>query len=167
MSAARVWPVIAARVWAAVIALCLLAPGLAAKKKPPGAPVNLNTATAEQLQLVPGIGPATADKILQMRKAYGAFKSVDDLLAIRGIGPKRLEKMRRYLTVGKPGAAGKPATSPSAAKPVTPAAAGKAGTAPASAGSAATKSGLPPTRPAPPPPAKPADDDSDPPCLRR
>jgi hypothetical protein len=39
-----------------------------------------------------------------MRKSYGAFKSVDDLLAIRGLGPKRLEKMRKYLTVGKSGA---------------------------------------------------------------
>jgi len=37
-----------------------------------------------------------------MRKSYGAFKSVNDLMAIRGIGPKRLEKMRMYLTVGKP-----------------------------------------------------------------
>src|SRR5713101_624536 len=46
--------------------------------------------------------PATAEKILQMRKSYGAFKSVDDLLAIRGLGAKRLEKMRKYLTVGKP-----------------------------------------------------------------
>src|ERR1700719_210857 len=72
-----------------------------AKKKPPAAPVNLNTATSVELQLVPGIGPVTAEKILQMRKSYGAFKSVDDLSAIRGIGPKRLEKMRKYLTVGK------------------------------------------------------------------
>jgi competence ComEA-like helix-hairpin-helix protein len=54
------------------------------------------------LQQVPGIGPATADKILQMRKSYGPFKSVDDLLAVRGIGKKRLEKMRKYLTAGKP-----------------------------------------------------------------
>src|SRR5262249_24392148 len=50
---------------------------------------------------VPGIGPATAQKILQMRKSYGPFKSVDDLLAIRGLGEKRLNKMRKYLTVGK------------------------------------------------------------------
>jgi predicted DNA-binding helix-hairpin-helix protein len=49
-----------------------------ATKLPPAAPVNLNTATSEELQLVPGIGPATADKILQMRKSYGAFKSLDD-----------------------------------------------------------------------------------------
>jgi hypothetical protein len=39
---------------------------------------------------------------LLMRKSYGAFKSVDDLLAIRGLGPKRLDKMRKYLTVGRP-----------------------------------------------------------------
>src|SRR5260221_8898532 len=74
---------------------------LEAKKKPPAKPVDLNTATSEELQQVPGIGPATAEKILQMRKSYGAFKSVDDLLAIRGLGAKRLEKMRKYLTVGK------------------------------------------------------------------
>src|SRR5438046_137623 len=83
----------------------LLTPGVLAKKKPPAKPVNINTATSEELQQVPGIGPATAEKILQMRKSYGAFKSVDDLLAIRGLRPKRLEKMRKYLTVGKPAAA--------------------------------------------------------------
>jgi competence protein ComEA len=85
-----------------LLALCCLFPAaLLANKKPPPAPVNLNTATSEELQLVPGIGPVTAEKILQMRKSYGAFKSVDDLSAIRGIGPKRLEKMRKDLTVGK------------------------------------------------------------------
>jgi len=91
---------------------------LAAKKKPPTQPVNLNIATSEQLQLVPGIGPATADKILKMRKSYGPFKSVDDLLAIRGLGPKRLEKMRKYLITGK-SAIPKPAspTAQSAPKP--------------------------------------------------
>jgi len=77
----------------------------AGTKKPPLRPVNINTANAEELQLVPGIGPATAEKILQMRKSYGAFKSVDDLVAIRGIGKKRLDKMRKYLTVGKAAAA--------------------------------------------------------------
>jgi comEA protein len=73
-----------------------------AKKKPPEHPINLNTASAAQLEEVPGIGPVTAEKILKMRKTYGPFKSVDDLRAIKGIGPKRLEKMRKYLTVGKP-----------------------------------------------------------------
>jgi competence ComEA-like helix-hairpin-helix protein len=73
----------------------------AGKKKPPAKPINLNTANSEELQQVPGIGPATADKILKMRKSYGPFKSVDDLLAIRGLGPKRLDKMRKYMTIGK------------------------------------------------------------------
>ena len=92
--------------------------GLYAKKKPPEHPVNLNTATAAELEQVPGIGPATAQKILQARKSYGKFKSVNDLEAIRGIGPKRLEKMRKYLTVGGPPAApGKKATLPPKAAP--------------------------------------------------
>jgi len=88
-----------------------------AKKKPPEKPININTANSEQLQQVPGIGPATAQKILQMRKSYGPFKSVDDLLAIRGLGQKRLNKMRKYLTVGK-GSSPK-AEPPSEQAPVT------------------------------------------------
>jgi competence protein ComEA len=90
---------------------------LCAKKKPPAHPVNLNTASAAELQQVHGIGPATADKILQARKSYGAFKSIDDLEAIRGIGPKRLEKMRKYLTVGKPAHGKTPSTQALAASP--------------------------------------------------
>src|SRR5260370_17912254 len=78
--------------------LCLLfSTCVFAKKKPPTQPVNINTANSEQLQTVPGIGPATAEKILQMRKSYGAVKSVHDLPAIRGLGTKRLEKMRKYI----------------------------------------------------------------------
>jgi competence protein ComEA len=95
---------------------------LSSTKKPPFKPVNINAATSEELQQVPGIGPATAEKILQMRKSYGAFKSVDDLLAIRGIGKKRLDKMRKYLTVGKPAAASKSSASKAQSKePATPA----------------------------------------------
>lgn len=90
---------------------CLFVLPSFAKKKPPASPINLNTATLEQLQQLPGIGPSTADKILQMRKSYGAFKSVNDLLAVRGIGPKRLEKMRKYLVIGKAPVA-KPAATP-------------------------------------------------------
>jgi competence ComEA-like helix-hairpin-helix protein len=83
---------------------------VATAKKPPLKPVNINSATSEELQQVPGIGPVTADKILQMRKSYGAFKSVDDLLAVKGLGKKRLEKMRKYLTVSR-GVANKAAAS--------------------------------------------------------
>lgn len=83
------------------LAGCLFSTAGVAKKKPPLHPINLNTASAVELQQVPGIGPATADKILKMRKSYGPFKSVDDLRAIKGIGPKKLEKMRKYLSVGR------------------------------------------------------------------
>jgi competence ComEA-like helix-hairpin-helix protein len=113
-----------ARVVLGSFVLCAaILPALGTTKKPPPQPVNLNTASSEQLQLVPGIGPATAEKILQMRKSYGPFKSVDDLRAVRGIGPKRIEKMRKYLTVGK-GVAPKPtaAVNANAAKPKLPAA---------------------------------------------
>lgn len=108
----------------ALASACLFAPcPIAAKKKPPLHPINLNTATAAELQQVPGIGPATADKILKMRKSYGPFKSVDDLRAIKGIGPKRMEKMRQYLTVGNPPVSKKtqspPAHSTGAAHPAT------------------------------------------------
>jgi len=96
----------------AMILLSVAGLAAAAKKKPPAHLININSAGASELQQVPGIGPATAEKILQTRKSYGSFKTVDDLLAIRGIGPKRLEKMRKYLTVGK--AAGK-ATAPTTA----------------------------------------------------
>jgi len=72
------------------------------------------------LQQVPGIGPSTADKILEMRKSYGAFKSVDDLLAIKGIGPKRLEKMRKYLTVEKAAQNKKASTNAQAAPAKSP-----------------------------------------------
>jgi comEA protein len=91
------------RVFLAVLVLTLATiPAALAKKKPPAHPININTAGATELQQVPGIGPSTAQKILDTRKSYGTFKSVDELLAIKGIGPKKLEKMRKYLTVGKP-----------------------------------------------------------------
>jgi comEA protein len=90
----------------------------ATTKKPPPQPINLNAATSEELQQVPGIGPATADKILQMRKSYGPFKTVDDLLAIRGIGKKRLDKMRKYLVAGR-APSRPPAGSSSPVKPAS------------------------------------------------
>ena len=57
-------------------------------------PVHLNTATAEELDALPGVGPVTAQKIVEWREKHGAFASVDDLDAIPGIGPARLEQLR-------------------------------------------------------------------------
>jgi competence ComEA-like helix-hairpin-helix protein len=134
-------PPILSAALAFVACAAFVAPALA-NKKPPPEPINLNTATSEELQQVPGIGPSTADKILQFRKSYGAFKSVDDQRAIRGIGPKRLEKMRKYLVAGKTPskATTGPAKNASASAKKPP---------PTSSAAAAKKPAPPATKPAP------------------
>ena len=60
-------------------------------------PIHLNTATPEQLDALPGVGPVTAQKILDYRQKHGAFSSVDALDAVPGIGPKRLEQLRELV----------------------------------------------------------------------
>lgn len=59
-----------------------------------GAKVQLSTATAEQLDELPGVGPVTATKIVEWRNTHGGFRSVDDLDEIPGIGPARIEQLR-------------------------------------------------------------------------
>lgn len=73
--------------------------GAAAAPGAPSAPVNLNTATEQQLETLDGVGPATAAKILDYRRTNGGFRSVDDLDAVPGIGPKRLAALRDKVTV--------------------------------------------------------------------
>jgi competence protein ComEA len=60
----------------------------------PAGPVQLSVATAEQLDSLPGIGPVTAEKIVEYRTAHGAFQSVDELDEVPGIGPSRVEQLR-------------------------------------------------------------------------
>jgi competence protein ComEA len=64
-----------------------------------GAPVDLNTATVDQLEALPGIGPTIAAAIVEHRDRSGPFRSVDDLLDVAGIGPSRLEQLRELVTV--------------------------------------------------------------------
>ena len=75
------------------------AAGSGAAPSAPGAPVNLNTATLEQLDALDGIGPATAQSILDFREEHGGFGSVEELGQIPGIGEKRLATLREAVTV--------------------------------------------------------------------
>jgi competence protein ComEA len=73
--------------------------GTAAASTPaaPTGPVHLSTATLEQLDALPGIGPVTAEKILDYRQENGGFASVDELDAVPGIGPARMEQLREVV----------------------------------------------------------------------
>jgi len=65
----------------------------------PAGPLDLNTATLEQLDALPGVGPATAQAIVDERERRGGFRSVEELLDVRGIGPAKLEQLRDLVTV--------------------------------------------------------------------
>src|ERR1035437_518222 len=73
-----------------------------AQKHPPANPIDLNVANAKELEQLPGVGPVIAQRIIDMRQKSGRFRRVEDLLAIRGMSTKRLEKLRRYVTVSPP-----------------------------------------------------------------
>ena len=92
---------------AAVLLLTASAPVPAAATKPtqaqngPTAAVDLNTATPDALQAIPGIGEVIAGRIVKWREEHGPFQQVDDLMKVQGIGEKLLEKLRPYVKVGK------------------------------------------------------------------
>ena len=63
-------------------------------------PINLNTATAAQLETLPGIGPASAKRIVEYRDKNGAFKKIEELMNVKGIGEKSFLKLKPLITVG-------------------------------------------------------------------
>jgi comEA protein len=94
----------------AATALALVAPASAvpiqekaAEAKASSAPVvNINTAPAEQLERLPGVGPKTAARIVEYRQKNGGFKKVEELMNVRGIGEKAFLKMKNQLSVTVP-----------------------------------------------------------------
>jgi competence protein ComEA len=73
--------------------------GVTAPEPAPGQPLNLNTATLEQLDTLSGVGPATAQNILDAREERGGFGSIEELGEIPGIGDARLATLREEATV--------------------------------------------------------------------
>ena len=100
---------LAAAALAALFALAVSAGSVFAAAKPaPAGKINLNTATAEQLTAVPGIGEKLAARIVEHRQKNGSFKSVQELMNVRGVGEKSLGKLEPFLSTGGGGEA-KPA----------------------------------------------------------
>ena len=62
--------------------------------------VNINTADADTLTMIPGIGPAIAERIIQYREKYGPFHKTEDIKKVSGIGDKTYEEIRKYIKVG-------------------------------------------------------------------
>jgi competence protein ComEA len=85
------------------------APAKASSAKPaPAGKINLNSATVEQLTTVPGVGRTLATRIVEHRQKEGSFKSVSELMNVKGVGEKNLAKIQGYFVVGE---ASRPAAS--------------------------------------------------------
>ena len=100
-------------VFACCLAFLLASPGAILAQKASTAPepspaakasdiVNLNTASAAQLEALPGIGAKTAERIVAYREKNGPFKKIEDLMNVKGIGEKSFLKLKARLTVTPP-----------------------------------------------------------------
>lgn len=68
-------------------------------KAAPSGPVNINTASAEELDTLPGIGPAMAQRIIEFRETEGAFTAIEDIKKVKGIGEAKFEKMKDKICI--------------------------------------------------------------------
>jgi competence protein ComEA len=84
----------------ALLAICSALPAAAADKVEP---IDVNKAGVTELMSVPGIGKVMAQRIIDFREEHGPFSRVEDLLKVKGIGEKSLEKLKPYVKVGKRG----------------------------------------------------------------
>jgi len=91
--------IIAALLVIPVLAQQAASPGNGNGEKAAGDKVNLNTAPLDELQKLPGVGAAIAQRIIDFRKMNGLFKKIEDLMKVRGIGEKTFLKIKEMLTV--------------------------------------------------------------------
>ncbi len=93
---------------ALVLAVLFAAPMISAgqatppAKATPATVVNINTATAEQLDVLPGVGAKLAARIIDYRQKNGGFKKIEDLMNVQGIGEKNFLKLKPLITLGQP-----------------------------------------------------------------
>jgi competence protein ComEA len=80
-----------------LVALAVTAVAGIADSSEPSGVVNINTASSEELQLLPRVGPALASRIIEFREANGPFQTVDEILAVKGIGENSFEKLEPFI----------------------------------------------------------------------
>ena len=80
-----------------LVALAVTAVAGTVESSQPSEVVNINTASSEELQLLPRVGPALAGRIIEFREANGPFQTVDEILAVKGIGENSFEKLKPYI----------------------------------------------------------------------
>jgi competence protein ComEA len=85
----------------AMAALMFTGSALAAGKPKPTGKVNINTATAQQLETLPGVGPKLAVRIIEYRQKSGTFRSPQELMNVKGVGEKNYAKIESFVTVGE------------------------------------------------------------------
>lgn len=108
------WTRTAARPFGAAVVLTLCATAVPAVMsraehatlRPPDMRIDVNSATRLELMIIPGIGDALASAILDHREAHGPFRTIEALDAVRGIGPRTIEDVRPFMTVGDSAAGG-------------------------------------------------------------
>jgi competence protein ComEA len=93
---------VSAAVALAFAALVVSGSAFAAGKPAPSGKVNINTASVEQLQALPGVGPKLAARIVDYRTKSGAFRATQDLMNVKGVGEKNFAKLEQWLVVGEP-----------------------------------------------------------------
>ena len=93
----------ASRLGVALLALAVLTVGMipSVSAAEENDPIDLNRATAGELIQLPGVGEVIAKRIVDFREEHGPFKRVEDLMKVKGIGEKSLEKIRPYIRIGK------------------------------------------------------------------